>query len=82
MQLQNFDSFNGGTLKQYRQIAEIALTQLDAEPLKHEIDNMLIRGGVFWSDRKKALIAGKLQNGANQQLDFKTFLQRLKETVN
>ena len=79
--LQEFDCFIGGTKKQYTEIAHTALKHLDAEPLKSEIDNMLIRGGVFWSKRKNTLIAGKLKNNS-KPLDFKTFLIKLKQTVN
>lgn len=69
--LSNYDMFVGGTKRQYQDIAKES--GVDAGLF---VENALIRGGCFWSERYKIPVPGILSNG--YQLKHSEFILRLK----
>lgn len=72
------DSFIGGTKAQYKKIFN-SVPLMDPKIKKYAIESCFIRGGVFWSDRKKSLIPGELRG--QKTIAFNDFLNRLKNTI-
>lgn len=74
------DLFLGGTKKQYEEIVSTALGDQNEKGLRtFMVENCIIRGGLFWSERLQNVVPGKLANG--NQYSFKEYLTRLKNTL-
>lgn len=77
--LKNYDSFLNGTMEQNLQIVKKMHPKYSVEERKYLLNQITLRGGLFWSDRKNSIIAGKLSDG--NRLDFKTFYKKLIITI-
>lgn len=78
--LKQNDLFLNGTKEQYLQIVKLVLGEnCDKGLLQFMVENCLIRGGLFWSERVGNIVPGKLQNG--NQYSFKEYFTRLKNTL-
>lgn len=78
--LKQNDLFLNGTKEQYSQIVKLVLGKnYDKGLLQFMVENCLIRGGLFWSERIENVVPGKLQNG--NQYSFKEYFTRLKNTL-
>lgn len=73
--LKQNDSFIGGTEKQYQQITKL----LGLEKKNHVINDSVIRGGLFWSEKLKQVVPGKLSN--SDKYTFQQFIVKLKNTI-
>ena len=77
--LENFDSFIGGSLEQNLELVKMMHPKASADERRKELNQIILRGGLFWSKRKKSIIAGKLSDA--NRLNFQTFKKRLRLTL-